>query len=108
MRRGRARRSAAGPSPSPTRSRSSKRRGMQASTPPVDLSPAEAGRDVRFVEQVSRRSGMHIVVCTGQRLFPVELKERSTAELTELFIKEIEQGIDDTGIKAGVIKAATV
>jgi phosphotriesterase-related protein len=74
----------------------------------VDLSPAEAGRDVRFAEEVSRKSGMHIVVCTGQRLFPPELEGRTTMELTELFIKEVEQGIDDTGIKAGVIKAATV
>lgn len=47
-------------------------------------------------------------MCTGQRLFPPELRDRTTADLTELFIKEIEQGIDDTGIKAGVIKAATV
>lgn len=51
---------------------------------------------------------MQIVVCTGQRLFPPELRDRTTAQLTELFIKEIEQGIDGTGIKAGVIKAATV
>jgi phosphotriesterase-related protein len=74
----------------------------------VDLSPSEAGRDVRFSEEVSRKSGMQIVVCTGQRLFLPELKDRTTQELTELFIKEIEQGIDGTGIKAGVIKAATV
>jgi phosphotriesterase-related protein len=74
----------------------------------VDLSPAEGGRDVRFAEEVSRKSGMQIVVCTGQRLFPPGLRDRTTAQLTELFIKEIEQGIGDTGIKAGVIKAATV
>src|SRR5262249_29517331 len=74
----------------------------------VDLSPAEAGRDVRFSEEVSRKSGVQIVVCTGQRLFLPELKDRTTQQLTELFIKEIEQGIDGTGIKAGVIKAATV
>jgi phosphotriesterase-related protein len=73
----------------------------------VDLSPSEAGRDVRFVEEVSRKSGMQIVVCTGQRLFPPQLRERTTEELTEFFIKEIEQGIEDTGIKAGVIKAAS-
>jgi len=72
----------------------------------VDLSPSEDGRDVRYSEEVSRKSGMQIVVCTGQRLFLPELKDRTTEELTELFIKEIEQGIDDTGIKAGVIKAA--
>jgi phosphotriesterase-related protein len=74
----------------------------------VDLSPGETGRDVRFSEEVSRKSGMQIVVCTGQRLYLPELKDRTTQQLTELFIKEIEQGIDGTGIKAGVIKAATV
>ena len=47
-------------------------------------------------------------MCTGQRLFLPQLKDRTTQQLTELFIKEIEQGIDGTGIKAGVIKAATV
>ena len=51
---------------------------------------------------------MQIVVCTGQRLFPISLLSRTTTELTELFIREIEQGIDGTDIKAGVIKAATV
>jgi phosphotriesterase-related protein len=73
----------------------------------VDLSPSEAGRDVRSSEEISRKSGMQIVVCTGQRLFLPELKDRTTEELTEFFIKEIEQGIEDTGIKAGVIKAAS-
>jgi hypothetical protein len=73
----------------------------------VDLSPGEDGRDVRFVEEVSRKSGMHIVVCTGQRLFPPALRDRTTEALTELFIKEIDLGIDDTGIRAGVIKAAS-
>ena len=73
----------------------------------VDLSPSEAGRDVRFSEEISRKSGMQIVVCTGQRLFLPELQDRTTEELTEFFIKEIEHGIDDTDIKAGVIKAAT-
>jgi phosphotriesterase-related protein len=50
---------------------------------------------------------MQIVVCTGQRLFLPELKDRTTQELTEIFIREIEEGIEDTGIKAGVIKAAS-
>lgn len=73
----------------------------------VDLSPSEAGRDVRFSEEISQKSGMQIVVCTGQRLFLPELRDRTTTQLTDLFIREIEQGIDGTGIKAGVIKAAT-
>jgi phosphotriesterase-related protein len=73
----------------------------------VDLSPGEDGRDVRFSEEISRKSGMQIVVCTGQRLFLPELNNRTTKGLTELFLREIEMGIAGTGIKAGVIKAAT-
>src|SRR3569833_985277 len=64
-----------------------------------DLRPSEAGRDVRFSEEVSRKSGMQSVVCTGQRLFLPELKHRTTQQLTELFIKDIEQGIDGTRFK---------
>jgi phosphotriesterase-related protein len=74
----------------------------------IDLTPSEAGRDVRFIEEVSRSSGMQIVVCTGQRLFPPELSERTTDELTEFFTREIERGIENTGIRAGVIKAASL
>jgi len=75
----------------------------------VDLTPFDVGRDIRFGEEVSRKSGMQIVACTGQHLFaPESFNERSIDEITELFIKEIEQGIEDTDIKAGVIKVATV
>jgi phosphotriesterase-related protein len=50
---------------------------------------------------------MTIVACTGQHMFaPEALQARSVDELTELFVREIEQGIDDTDIKAGVIKVA--
>ena len=72
----------------------------------VDLTASEGGRDIRFLEELSRKSGMQIVACTGQRLFPPAYSsERTTEELTEFFIKEIVQGIDGTDIKAGVIKA---
>ena len=75
----------------------------------VDLTTYDVGRDIRFLEEVSRKSGMHIVACTGQRLMPPErMIARTTEEFTEFFIKEIEHGIDDTSIKAGVIKVATL
>jgi len=74
----------------------------------VDLSTFDVGRDIRFREEVSRKSGMNIVACTGQHLFaPESLQARSVDELTEIFIREIEHGIDDTDIKAGVIKVAS-
>ncbi len=73
----------------------------------VDVTPFDVGRDVRFGEEVSRKSGMQIVPCTGQHFFaPESYDARSVEEITEIFIREIEQGIDDTDIKAGVIKVA--
>ena len=50
-----------------------------------------------------------MIACTGQRFFPpksphVALLARTIGGLTELFTREIDSGIDDTGIKAGVIK----
>lgn len=73
----------------------------------VDVTPFDVGRDVRFGEEVSRKSGMQIVACTGQHFFaPESYAARSVAEITEIFIREIEEGIDDTDIKAGVIKVA--
>ena len=74
----------------------------------VDVTPADIGRDVRFIEEVSRLSGMQIVVCTGHWLNPsLSMAARSVEELTEFFVREIERGIDGTDIKPGVIKVAT-
>ena len=74
----------------------------------VDLTPYDVGRDVRLLAEVSDKSGMHIIACTGQHLYaPPEMANRTTGQFTEFFIREIEQGIDGTSIKAGVIKVAT-
>jgi phosphotriesterase-related protein len=63
--------------------------------------------DVRFGLEVARKSGMHLVVSTGQHFFaPEELGARSVEEITDVFIREINKGIDDTDIKAGAIKVA--
>jgi phosphotriesterase-related protein len=73
----------------------------------IDLSPSGAGRDVRCLEEVSRRSGVHIVACTGFRFAPDSYNVQTVEQIAELFIREIDQGIEDTDIKAGVIKAAS-
>ena len=74
----------------------------------VDLSTYDGGRDIRLIEEVSRKSGLQIVVCTGQHLFaPPDKADRGTDALTEFFIGEIERGIDGTDIRAGIIKVAT-
>ena len=52
------------------------------------------------------KSGMHIVACTGQHLFPPDpMLARTVEQIAELFRREIEAGIDGTDVRAGVINA---
>ena len=79
----------------------------------VDLTTYDVGRDIRFLEEVSRKSGMNVIASTGQRFFPprfqrVSMPARTIAGLAEYFMKEIDRGIDGTGIKAGVIKIGII
>ena len=74
----------------------------------VDVTPADIGRDIRFLEDASRQSGVQIVACTGHWLNPsLTMAARTVEELADFFVLEIERGIDGTDIKPGVIKVAT-
>jgi phosphotriesterase-related protein len=73
----------------------------------IDLTTLDLGRDVGFLRQVSQQSGVQIIAATGiWRDIPRVLWNRSPDEIAGLFVREIEQGIDGTGIKAGIIKVA--
>lgn len=79
----------------------------------VDLTTYDVGRDIRFLEEVSRRSGIHMIAATGQRFFPPQsadtpMPSHTIDGLAAYFTKEIQQGIDGTAIKAGVIKIGVV
>ena len=77
----------------------------------ADLTTYDVGRDIRFLEEVSRKSGLHVIAATGQRFLPpraADMPARTIDGLAAFFIKEIEQGIDGTGIKAGVIKIGII
>ncbi len=82
----------------------------------VDPCPMDLGRDVELMVEVSRNSGVHIVCATGlykeDQSSPAYLRFRAqfadaTRELCESFVREITEGIGSTGVKPGVIKAAT-
>jgi phosphotriesterase-related protein len=74
----------------------------------IEVTPVDLGRDIRFMQEVSRKSGMQIVACTGHWLYPsLSMGARTVAELADFFGMEIERGIEGTDIKAGVIKVAT-
>src|SRR5579871_6656921 len=73
----------------------------------VELSTLDLGRDVRFFAEMSRRTGVNIIAATGiWRDIPRALWNRDPDQIAGLFVREIEVGIEDTGIKAGMIKVA--
>jgi phosphotriesterase-related protein len=73
----------------------------------IDLTTPDLGRDVAYVRDVAAASAMNVVVATGIWLvIPPSFWGRDPDEIADLFVREIEVGIDDTGIKAGVIKVA--
>jgi len=73
----------------------------------VDLSTLDLGRNVRFLAEMSTRTGVQIICATGiWRDIPRALWLRSADEIAALFVREIKVGIEGTGIKAGIIKVA--
>ena len=74
----------------------------------VDLTPLNLGRDAALIREASERSGVQIIVATGIYYQPeMGLSFRPTDDIAALFVREIEDGIGATGIRAGVIKCAT-
>src|SRR5438309_4757208 len=77
----------------------------------VDPCPIDLGRDPELLAEVAQRSGMQIVCATGfyheEIGIPWYWRVRTSSEIAELYLHEIEHGIGDTGIKPGVIKIAT-
>ena len=73
----------------------------------IDLTTLDLGRDIRMLADLSRRTGVQIIAATGiWRDIPRALWSRSPDEIAPLFVREIEEGIEGTGIKAGIIKVA--
>lgn len=74
----------------------------------IDLTTPDLSRNVRFIQEVARASGMQIVVATGIWRDPPRIfSTRDVNASADIFVREIEVGIDDTSIRAGAIKVAT-
>lgn len=79
----------------------------------VDLTTYDVFRDIGFLEEISRKSGLHMIAATGQRFFPpnvagVTMPARTIEGLAAFFTREIREGIDGTAFKAGVIKIGII
>lgn len=73
----------------------------------IDLTTMDLGRDIRAIEQVSRESGVNFIVATGTWLdIPRSFAAADPDDIAHLYTREIEAGIEGTGIRASVIKVA--
>ena len=67
------------------------------------------GRDVGLMRKVSEETGLQIIPCTGIYTYdylPQFFLNRDADQIAELFVADIEQGIQGTDIKAAFIKCA--
>jgi len=72
----------------------------------VDLTCREMGRDPLTLARISHSTGVHIIIGTGfytAGTHPPFVAQASAQELATGMINEINVGVDDTGIKAGII-----
>jgi phosphotriesterase-related protein len=73
----------------------------------VDPTAIGLGRNIPRIQRINAEVDLNIVVCTGVYAF-LELRGffryRTDDQLVELFVREIREGIDDTGVKAAFLK----
>lgn len=74
----------------------------------IDATPLNLGRDARILAELSRRSGLAIIASTGLYFFEDPfVRSPDPQRLAELFVREINVGMQGTDVRAGVIKCAT-
>jgi phosphotriesterase-related protein len=72
----------------------------------VEVTTPDFGRDAERLRRVAERTGLHIVMGTGwyrQPYYPESIDRTPTEVLAGQMIAELTQGVDGTGIRAGVI-----
>ena len=75
----------------------------------VEPSAMFLNRDAAFSKRVADESGLNVVLATGVYTYehlPQILMNRTEDELAEIFVHDIEEGIQGTGSKAAFIKCA--
>jgi phosphotriesterase-related protein len=82
----------------------------------LDVTTPDIGRDAVLVAEAADTAGINVVMATGvyrnvpyyfQPKVSDQATGRSLEDIAAVFIREIEVGIADTGIRAGIIKVAS-
>ena len=72
----------------------------------VDATSAGLGRNPIALAQISRESGIHIVMGAGfyvAAVHPADMDERTVDDLSREIIGDIHDGVEGSGVKAGII-----
>ena len=72
----------------------------------VDATTIGIGRDPEALVRISRESGVHIVMGAGfyvAAVHPEDMDRRSVDDLARQIVGDIVEGVDGTGVKAGII-----
>ena len=75
----------------------------------VECSTAGVGRNVTVLQQLAQATPMHLIAPAGvyrQGFIPADLIPLTVDELAGLWVREINEGIDGTDVRAGFIKIA--
>lgn len=75
----------------------------------VECSTIGVGRNMRVLRHLAQLTSIHIIAPTGvyrEAYIPAALRDMSAEALADLWVKELTEGIEDTGVRAGFIKIA--
>ncbi len=78
----------------------------------VDCTPVYLGRDARVLKKLAEASGIDILTTTGyygaleEKFLPAHAYTETAEQLTARWVKEWKNGIDDTGVRPGIIKTS--
>ncbi len=87
--------------------RAAQQRGVQTIVDPTVMG---LGRDIHFMLRVAEATGMQVLAATGLYTYndiPFYFDHRPTEAMADLFVHDIEQGIQGTTIRAAFLKCAT-
>lgn len=71
-----------------------------------DVTVDEIGRSPEALARISRAANIHVLMGSGwyrESGYPREVEERTSRQLADILVRDIEQGVGDTGVRAGFI-----
>jgi len=72
----------------------------------LDCTPIELGRDPLGLQQISRRTGINIIMSTAyytENAHPAKLSQMSIDDIADEFVCDVTEGVPGTGVRAGSI-----